>query len=598
MDGITLLAIVEDFRKRLPLKVRRIYQPSASELHILLWGKDGEVRLGVSVDPQFPFFGPIRSHPQYPPTPPSFCQLLRSRLEGQSLICVEQADADRYVSLIFVPHPSLDSPSTRTLLVCDLRGPRSNIFLVEPGGAAVSPLKKKGQVRSVPPADSLGRLEDGSSPAGGAEIKAELDERELKEALESSIEPWRTITSFLPGAGKEISISILTEAGVTPSLPVDLGNADKIAECLRQMKKRVDERRWEPCVYRSLEGRPVLHVLPVAHLERISRFDSPEEAAASYYDLAVAYREFQTLKRQQISLLSLLQRKLSSRLDAQERDSVEASSYEELRIWGELLYASGKKLPPGFRSVRVVDYYQDPPSEVEIPLDPSKSLEENARSYLEKYKKLKRTHELLRESVKRIREGLDAVREVEELLASASSKEELLALGDEIEAIAQQHDIRLRREVGHAPSSGEGLTRTVPTRERSPRVPSFAIGEYRVFVGGTSRQNDYLVTRLSRPGDIWLHAKGVPGAHVLIRPPSGVTVETVDPSVLLEAARIAATRSQARHAGKVDVDYTDARHVKKPPGSSPGFVTYSGQKTLTVSLKDGEHTAQKGDSPS
>lgn len=503
------------------------------------------------------------------------------------MIYIEQADTDRYVSLIFVPHPAVDSPSTRTVLVCDLRGARSNIVFVEPGGAAVSFLRKKPQSNSAPPADSLEQAEDGSSPTGGSEIKVEPDERNLKEALESSIEPWRTVTRFLPGAGKELSISVLTKAGVTPSLPVDSGNnTDKIAAIVREMKERIDERRWEPCIYRGIEGRPVLHVLPLTHLEPVSRFHSPEEAAACYYDLAVAHREFESLKRRQISLLSLLKKKLSSRLEAQERDSVEASSYDELRIRGELLYASGKKLPPGFRSVRVVDYYQDPPQEVEIPLDPSKSLEENARSYLEKYKKLKRSHELLRESVKRIKEGLDAVREVEELLSSASSKEELLALGDEIEAIAHRHDIRLRREAGHPLRSTEGSIQTFPVRERSPRIPSFSIGEYRLFVGGTSRQNDYLVTRISRPGDIWLHAKGVPGAHVLIRPPNGVTLETVDPSVLLEAARIAATRSRAKHWGKVDVDYTDARHLKKPPGSEPGFVTYSGQKTLTVLTDD------------
>lgn len=590
MDGITLLAVVEDFRRRLPLKVRRIHQPSASELHILLWGKDGEVRLGVSVDPHFPFFGPIRSHPQYPTTPPSFCQLLRSRLEGQSLISIEQADTDRYVSLIFVPHPAVDSASTHTMLLCDLRGARSNIIFVEPGGAAVSFLRKKPQSGWTRPADSSEQLGDRSSPAGDFENNTALDERSLKEALESSIEPWRALVRFLPGTGKELSISMLTKAGVTPSLPVDSrNNTDKIAASLREMKERIDERRWEPCVYRDIEGRPILHVLPLTHLEPVSRFNSPEEAAVSYYDLVVAHREFESLKRRQISLLSLLKKKLSSRLEAQERDSVEASSYEELRIRGELLYASGKKLPPGFRSVGVVDYYKDPPQEVEIPLDPSKSLEENARSYLEKYKKLKRSHELLRESVKHIKNGLDAAREVEEILASASSKEELLALGDEIEAIAERHDIRLRREAGRPPLFTEGSTRTVPARERGPRIPSFSVGEYRIFVGGTSRQNDYLVTRISRPGDIWLHAKGVPGAHVLIRPPNGISVETVDPSVLLEAARIAATRSRAKHWGKVDVDYTDARHVKKPPGSEPGFVTYSGQKTLNVSTDDAAH---------
>ena len=576
MDGITLFAIAGELRKRLPLKVRRIYQPSAWEIHILLWGRCDEVRIGISADPSFPFFGVIDCHPQYPASPPSFCQLLRSRLEGQSLYSIEQRNTDRYLSLIFVPHPGADPSCARTVLLCDLRGTRSDILLVEPGAAPYA-LKRK----PAPGQSSAGMLPGPAhevSAAAWAEKDGSPSEEKMEEALRDSVEPWKTLVKFLPGAGKDLSISILARAGLADPRSIRPDEAHRIVEIVAETERQIREKRWEPCVYRDPGGMPVLHVLPLVHLRTVVRCNSPEEASTRYYALAKTYREVQSLKRQQSAMVSVLKKKLSSRLEAQERDSLEASSYEELRVRGELLYASGKRLPPGSRSVRVLNYYRDPPSEVEIPLDPSKSLEGNARSYLERYKKLKRKFEFVRRSVKQTREALETVRQLEDVLAAASSKEELSALGEEIEAVARWYDIRVKQQTSQG---------SCPVKEPAPRIASFSLGGYRLFVGGTSRQNDYLVTRISRPGDVWLHARGVPGAHVLIRPPGGVTIETADPAILYEAAKIAASRSRARQSRKVDVDYTDARYVKKPSGSEPGFVTYSGEKTLTVSLDDG-----------
>ena len=103
------------------------------------------------------------------------------------------------------------------------------------------------------------------------------------------------------------------------------------------------------------------------------------------------------------------------------------------------------------------------------------------------------------------------------------------------------------------------------------------------FVGAGARQNDYLVTRLRKPGDVWLHAKGVKGAHVLARPSAG---QALPEEALLSAALLAARRSDARGSTKAEVDFVDASRVRKPRGGAPGFVTFTGQKTIVVSLDD------------
>jgi predicted ribosome quality control (RQC) complex YloA/Tae2 family protein len=104
------------------------------------------------------------------------------------------------------------------------------------------------------------------------------------------------------------------------------------------------------------------------------------------------------------------------------------------------------------------------------------------------------------------------------------------------------------------------------------------------YVGLSSSANDYLVRRLRRPGDIWLHAKGVRGAHVLLRPAAG---KPITDEALNWAASLAAIHSEAASSGRVEVDWVDAGAIRKPGGSPPGFVTYRGAKTILVKI--GEH---------
>jgi predicted ribosome quality control (RQC) complex YloA/Tae2 family protein len=121
-------------------------------------------------------------------------------------------------------------------------------------------------------------------------------------------------------------------------------------------------------------------------------------------------------------------------------------------------------------------------------------------------------------------------------------------------------------------SDAEGGTPSGIQRYRLP-------GEWEVLVGRTAVANDYLSLKLARPADLWFHIRGMPGSHVVLRVPPGLTPDRGTREL---AAAIAAYHSKARTAGRVSVSCTDARHVSKPPQAKPGTVTIRNESVLQV----------------
>ncbi|WP_369461525.1 NFACT RNA binding domain-containing protein [Thermoclostridium stercorarium] len=104
---------------------------------------------------------------------------------------------------------------------------------------------------------------------------------------------------------------------------------------------------------------------------------------------------------------------------------------------------------------------------------------------------------------------------------------------------------------------------------------------YQIWVGRNNVQNDELTLKFAKPDDLWLHAKNIPGSHVIVRVPDPIPEKT-----LFEAASLAAWFSKARNSSKVQIDYTRAKYVRKPSGAKPGMVVYVNYKTVVVDPKE------------
>jgi predicted ribosome quality control (RQC) complex YloA/Tae2 family protein len=250
------------------------------------------------------------------------------------------------------------------------------------------------------------------------------------------------------------------------------------------------------------------------------------------------------------------------RLESIERQLATADEAESLRETGELLLAYASQIPPGADRADLHGR--------SLSLDPTLSAVENARSYFERYTRA-------RDAARRLPEMVEAARSRVAYLTESLTH---ASLADSPDAVAA-----LRRELSDADALGQG-SKVEPTRPNrrvsQPAGPlKTTVDGHQLLIGRTAGQNAQALD-LADPDDLWLHARGVAGAHVILR--GGAPSE----ATILKAARLAAYHSEARDATSVPVDVAERRHVRKIKGGPPGAVTYRGEHTLSVTPTRGD----------
>jgi predicted ribosome quality control (RQC) complex YloA/Tae2 family protein len=254
------------------------------------------------------------------------------------------------------------------------------------------------------------------------------------------------------------------------------------------------------------------------------------------------------------------------KLAIQQESMRESANRDTYRLYGELITANLHAIRSGAPSARLLNYRSDAPDDyADIALDEDLSPQANAQLYFRKYRKASSTWKNAEIQSGESQKELAYLESVQQALDMAESQNEI----DEIRAeLSAQKYLPQARAKGRKPA---------PAPESLPRLFTSADG-LRIYVGKNNRQNDRLTLKTASSADIWLHARNMPGSHVIIKKERGDVPE----ATLFEAAALAAYFSRARWGENVSVDYTAAKNVKKPPGAKPGMVTYENFSTLAV----------------
>jgi predicted ribosome quality control (RQC) complex YloA/Tae2 family protein len=255
-------------------------------------------------------------------------------------------------------------------------------------------------------------------------------------------------------------------------------------------------------------------------------------------------------------------------MNALSGDLQSADRVDEYRQAGDLVLAHLKELRTGMERAVLTGYDG---RTVAVTLDPKRSPSGNAEFYFKKYKKARKGRDII---AARLKQSADQASYLKSLLSDVEQARDVDALMSVRSGLVAQ---------------GRLETKTVPNKKPRQGTASAAIRKisfngWEILVGRSAAGNDHLTMKMARPDDLWLHAEGMPGSHVLIRNPNAVGIP---PEVLLKAAALAAFHSKGRSAGKVPVTYTRAGLVKKPKGAKPGLVTLRERKSLMVKPEDG-----------
>jgi predicted ribosome quality control (RQC) complex YloA/Tae2 family protein len=310
-------------------------------------------------------------------------------------------------------------------------------------------------------------------------------------------------------------------------------------------------------------------------LIRSQEYTSASEAADAYFASLFAEKEFAAragaaranLRRritQQEKLLKQLEADLQSHADG-----------EQHRRIGDLLLANLSTATREGNRLTLIDYFADDARPIEIKLDTSMSLQEEAARRFALYSRSKR-------AVAKIGARLEAIRkQLSQLQTEQESLEKLLS---EPPAVAGGPSSSAQRTFDDSPA----LQRKAGDRVSGPkRIPGtrryLSSDSFEILVGRTSRDNDQLTFKVAKPNDLWLHAADYGGSHVVVR---NSTRKEIPHRTLIEAAQLAAWFSQAKKDPKVDVHYTERKFVTKPKGSKPGLVRLQRFKNITVAPKE------------
>jgi len=285
------------------------------------------------------------------------------------------------------------------------------------------------------------------------------------------------------------------------------------------------------------------------------------KAAEAFFERLIEQKHTAALHSHLFSVLRQALLKTERRITALSEDLRSADRADEYKQAGELILANLRQLTTVAECADLAGYDG---RVITVRLDPQLSPVQNAERYFRKYKKAKAGREIITTRLQQSQEEVSYLKSILSDIEHVSDHDALVHIRNEL--IAQGYLVQ--REKGAIKRSSE------------PGIEPFRKILYRgweVLVGKSASGNDYVTTKLARPDDLWLHAEGMPGSHVLVRNPGRTDIPQ---DVFMKAAALAAYYSRGRKAAKVPVTYARARFVKKPKGAKPGLVTLSERNTV------------------
>ena len=574
MDGLTLGFMARELRETLTDgRIEKVSQPEKDMLVLVIRAQGKNHKLLLSAAPSFARAHLTDANYQNPADAPMFCMLMRKHLQGGRLTNLEQLGGDRVLVLTIENKDELGDTAPRELYL-ELMGRHSNLTLVKDGRIVDAIRHVSGDMSRV--RQALPGLPFVPPPAQDKIDPAELTEEALAERMTQLSGPLdkalaASIRGLSPTAAREIAFRA---TGLHRTELSDL-NIAELSGVICALFGRMPQMA-RPTAQMRPDGL-MADVLPFPYLSLETGLQKPYPTLSAALDAFYFGRDRRDRMNQKSQALKRLIKthleRDEKKLALQEEELTASAKMEEYRVAGELLTAQAYLVPRGAETVQLPNFYDPQGGTVEIALDVALTPAQNAQKYFKRYRKARVAQDLAREQKEK------TLKEIELL-------EQAMFDLEESETEQDMADVRKALEEGGIvkPAAGKGGKKK-PRQPESAPMRFLAPDGTEIIVGKNSAQNDR-VTGAAKGTDTWLHAKDMPGSHVIVK------AEHPSPDTLAMALRLAAWFSRGKGVS-VPVDYTLRKHVKKPGGSPAGFVIYTNQKTVVTSATEGEIAGMK-----
>ena len=534
-DGFFLHHMTEELRRELlGGRIQKINQPFEQELVLQIRSNRQSHKLLLSAHSVFGRVQLTDTTFENPAVPNTFIMVMRKYLQGAVIEAIQQVENDRILE-ISVSNKNEIGDSVAVTLVIEIMGKHSNIILLDKASdKIIEAIKHVGfsqnSYRTILPGSTY------VAPPQTCSLNpfAVGDEKLFEILHTEDLEPKR-LQQIFQGLGRDTATELRGRL-----------TADKLK------------------TFRAFFASPTQPSLTEKSFSALLFSDSKTQMSTLSELLDTFYKdkaERDRVNQQASELIRRVENELEKnrkKLGKQEEELLATENAEEFRQKGELLTTFLHQVPNDQDQVELDNYYTG--EKIIISLDKALTPNQNAQRYFKRYQKLKEAVKHLTSLIEETRTTILYLESVEIALAQAS----LTEIAEIREELIQTGFIRRRQ-------------REKIQKRQKPEKYLATDGQTIILVGRNNLQNDELTFKMAKKDELWFHAKDIPGSHVVI-------TGNLQPSdeVKTDAAELAAYFSKARLSNLVQVDMIETRKLNKPTGGKPGFVTYTGQKTLRV----------------
>lgn len=566
-DSLTLSALLEElYPVIVNSRVHKVQQPSKHEVILTLRALGKNRKLCISAHPKYSYLALLDYSDRVftnPQTPPMFCMLLRKHMEGAKIVDIKQPENERILEIYFESFNELGDRMLMTL-ACEIMGKCSNIILY---------ITKTKLILGC--SHNVGELMSSQRELAGGlpysyppfQDKFSLLDTSLDQFINMSLALTESIDVWLSKSFHNISLALAKElcnvCQISSSRSSsNINTVDKLEQLYSISHELLNKRNFKHSIS---EDKEMYSLLAMDINVKWRRLSSVNEMVDIYF---AHHINKDTFKQVQSNLKSRIKReikKISNKIIQLEESLAKAHNADVYRHKADLITANLHKLKTSTSKVKLENYY-DNNNLITIDLDPALTPNQNAQKYYKLYNKAKKSLQIILDRQKDEQSELDYLESILTSIIQASELNILEEIQDELDSQKKNQSSKEKQK---------------QSKQRLIIITTFLSSDnFEILVGRNNKQNDYLISKLSSPNDLWLHTQSAHGSHVIIKTDKGS--KEIPEKTLHEAALLAGYFSEGRYSSNVAVVYTLKKNVKKPAGAKPGYVVYSNEKTLFV----------------
>lgn len=562
-DGMTVRALAEELNNTIvDGRISKISQPEKDEIILTIRGIKKDKKLIISANPSLPLICFVNESKLSGNNAPAFCMLLRKHIQNGKITKVSQVDFERVIK-IQIEHRNEMGDMAYKYLMVEIMGKHSNLLLIDEKNIILDAIKRItpdiSSVRTVLPYEPyfIPTATDKLNPLSVSVDEMITKISKVSAPLSKAI--YESITGFSPMLANEVC----TICGIDYDISANTMNKEissNLKTALTSIISLIKENIYTPYIYYDYDGKPrdftVFYAKTYSNLKAVQMDYISDTLLHYYYEKAKNDR----LRQKSSDLRQLINNLLAksiNKLSLQEKQLNDTKKREKYKLFGELLNVYSYDIPKKASFYEADNYYDDN-KKVKISLDPNLSPNQNSVKYFEKYSKAKRTFDALSKLIPETKQQTEYLKSILMYLNKLKSEDDISALKEDLtkNGFLKKHSANQNKKL-------KKQSKLQPLHYLSPNGKN-------IYVGRNNLQNDELSFKFAGKNDWWFHAKSIAGSHVILKNEDNTQIADED---FEAAARLAAYYSSSEE-NKVEIDYTQKKHLIKPPAAPSGYVIY------------------------